>query len=94
MYHHYDYQDVSTQVNFDDDNYRTIIKKLKEKNKKLEEVTYNTRYNGGKEVSTTDEIMKDELLSLRNEFKKMVLINKKLRKNHSGDTLCCYCVIV
>jgi hypothetical protein len=92
MYHRY--QDISTQVNFDDDNYQSIIKELKEKNKKLEEVTYNTRYNGGKEVSMTDEIMKDELLSLRNEFKKMVLINQKLRQEHSDGNNCCFCCVI
>jgi len=92
MYHRY--QDISTQVNFDDDNYQSIIKELKEKNKKLEEVTYNTRYNGGKEVSMTDEIMKDELLSLRNEFKKMVLINQKLRQDRSDGKNCCFCCVI
>lgn len=92
MYHRY--QDISTQVNFDDDNYQSIIKELKEKNKKLEEVTYNTRYNGGKEVSMTDEIMKDELLSLRNEFKKMVLINQKLRQDRSDGNNCCFCCVI
>jgi hypothetical protein len=92
MYHRY--QDISTQVNFDDDNYQSIIKELKEKNKKLEEVTYNTRYNGGKEVSMTDEIMKDELLSLRNEFKKMVLINQKLRQEHSDGNNCSFCCVI
>ena len=93
---------VSTQVNFEDDMYEKLLKELKIKNKKLEELNYNTRFNGGK---LTDEIhattVNDELLSLRNEFKKMVIINHKLMKKttttttttseeeQDGQCLCC-----
>ena len=95
------YSDASTQVNLEDDMYEKLLRELKIKNKKLEEVNYNTRFNGGK---LTDEIkaitVNDELLSLRNEFKKMVIINHKLLKKTTTTTSeeekekCFCCVLV
>jgi hypothetical protein len=90
--------DAETQVNFDSE----IIDDLRDTNKKLEKLHYNTRFNSGK--SLHDEIQsvteRDELISLRNEFKNMILINQKLKKDLSSSSAsnkprdCCFCVII
>ena len=65
---------------------------LKERNKYLEEVCYNTQRNSGRSIS--DEVkeinQKDELISLRNEFKLLIQANTDLRKQIQPKTPCCY----
>ena len=73
-------------------------KALKERNKYLEELCYNTKKNGG--ISISDEIkeinQKDELIALRNEFKNLVQVNSDLRKKLQPPTPCCYycCILL
>jgi hypothetical protein len=100
-------KDASTQVNFEPQIYEAIIIDLRQKNRKLEELSYNTRYNSGRS-DLSDHIHsvseKDELISLRQEFKNMVVINQNLTKSlrsinipHSMDDTkrdhCCCCVL-
>ena len=92
--------DVETQVNLNEE----IMNDLINKNRELEKLHYNTRFNSGK--SLHDEIHsvseRDEFISLRNEFKNMVLINQKLKKElsslpQSPNTKprdCCCCIII
>ena len=73
---------VATQADFDSD----VIITLKQKNKELEHLHYNTRFNSGKtlhdEINTVTQ--NDELISLRNEFKNMIHINQTLLKEHDN----------
>lgn len=82
--------------------------KLKDRNKYLEELCYNTRRNSGKldlvVVENADSISaeikeindRDELIALRNEFKNLIQVNNDLRKKIQPQTPCCYyfCVVV
>lgn len=72
--------DASTQVNFEPQ----IIIDLKLKNHKLEQLSYNTRFNSGKISELSKDIQSvtetDELICLRQEFKNVIIINKKLLK--------------
>ena len=78
----------STQVNFLTDD----MLELKKKNKKLENLHYNTLFNSGKQLSLHDEIQQindnDELISLRKEFRNVIQINKQL-KNEKYRYHCC-----
>ena len=85
-------KDAETQVNLETQYYTLIIDDLKSRNKILEELHYNTRFNSGKihdEINSINE--KDELISLRNEFKNMI----KLKKNTTTTekNRCCCCII-
>lgn len=94
---------VSTQVNFEPQIYEAIIIDLRQKNRMLEELSYNTRFNSGGHTSLSNEIhavtMNDELISLRQEFKNMVIINQKLKNSlktapsQSDDRYLCCCSI-
>jgi hypothetical protein len=99
-------KDASTQVNFEPAIYEAIIIDLRQKNRQLEELTYNTHVNSGRRTALSDDIHsvteKDELISLRHEFKNMVLINQKLKKSlntfgsattSSNDRYSCCCSI-
>ena len=89
-------KDAETQVNLESQYYTLIIDDLKSRNKVLETLHYNTRFNSGKihdEINFINE--KDELISLRNEFKNMVVINQKLKNNidiEEKKRSCC-CII-
>lgn len=98
-------KNVSTQVNFEPQIYEAIIIDLRQKNRKLEELSYNTRVNSGRRSALSDDIHSvtetDELISLRQEFKNMVLINQKLKNSlhtplhaDSDDKYLCCCVII
>lgn len=83
-------KDAETQVNLETQYYTLIIDDLKSRNKILEELHYNTRFNSGKihdEINSINE--KDELISLRNEFKNMI----KIKKNTTEKNRCCCCII-
>ena len=83
-------KDAETQVNLETQYYTLIIDDLKLRNKILEELHYNTRFNSGKihdEINSINE--KDELISLRNEFKNMI----KIKKNTTEKNRCCCCII-
>ncbi len=91
---------VSTQVNFFEansnatasDDYMLLIDELKTRNRNLEELHYNTRFNSG--ILLQDE--KNELMSLRNEFKTMLSIHQRLKKEKKEEKKnrsCCYCII-
>jgi hypothetical protein len=94
-------KNVSTQVNFEPQIYEAIIIDLRQKNRKLEELSYNTRFNSGRRSALSDDIQSvtenDELISLRQEFKNMVLINQKLKNSLNtplkADSYSCCCVI-
>jgi hypothetical protein len=83
-----------TKIMCDQEEYKA----LKERNKYLEELCYNTKKNGG--ISISDEIkeinQKDELIALRNEFKNLVQVNSDLRKKLQPSTPCCYycCILL
>lgn len=98
---------VSTQVNFEPQIYEAIIIDLKQKNRKLEELSYNTRFNSGRRTSLSEDIQSvtenDELISLRQEFKNMVIINQKLKNSlrtiplsggsqSNARSSCCCCI--
>ena len=74
-------KDVYTQVNFENQ----IIIDLKSQNKSLEELTFNTIFNSGKILTLHDEIkfitVNDELISLRKEFKNLIVVNKDLKQH-------------
>jgi len=98
--------DASTQVNLEPQ----IIMDLRLKNHKLEQLNYNTRFNSGrrselsKDIQSVTEI--DELICLRQEFKNVIIINKKLLKalhaskinidnnNNDESYTCCCCIII
>lgn len=85
-------------------------KALKERNKYLEELCYNTKKNSGLLLnsssnssisdSISDEVkeinQKDELIALRNEFRNLVQVNSDLRKKIQPPTPCCYycCILL
>jgi len=68
------------------------IEELKKRNKELEKLHYNTLFNSGK-LSLHDEIQQiidnDELISLRNEFKNLIHINKQLKEENKKERYQC-----
>ena len=83
--------DACTQVDLSSED----IEELKKRNKELEKLHYNTLFNSGK-LSLHDEIQQiidnDELISLRNEFKNLIHINKQLKEEKEKERYKC-CVV-
>jgi len=83
--------DVSTQVDLSTED----IEKLTKRNRELEKLHYNTLFNSGKkqQLSVHDEMQliidNDELISLRNEFKNLIHINKLLKEEKERYRCCC-----
>ena len=83
--------DVSTQVDLSTED----IEELRRRNKELEKLHYNTLFNSGKkqQLSFHDEIQQiidnDELISLRNEFKNLIHINKQLKNEKKKERYQC-----
>ena len=71
------------------------IAELKKRNRELEKLHYNTLFNSGKkqQLSLHDEIQQikdnDELISLRNEFKNLIHINKQLKEEKEKERYKC-----
>ena len=83
--------DISTQVNFDSDYYTLLMDDLKSRNRILEELHYNTRFNSGMLISDETNDERSELLSLRKEFKIMLSkIKKKETPIKDSRSCCCY----
>ena len=84
--------DISTQVNFDSDYYTLLMDDLKSRNRILEELHYNTRFNSVMLISDETNDERSELLSLRKEFKIMLSKIKKKETpiKDSSRSCCCY----
>lgn len=83
--------DASTQVDLVIED----IAELSRRNQELEKLHYNTLFNSGKK-QLHDEIQQitdnDELISLRNEFKNLIHINKQLKDEKEKCKWCCCCI--
>ena len=83
--------DACTQVDLSTED----ITELKKRNRELEKLHYNTLFNSGKkqQLSIHDEMQQitdnDELISLRNEFKNLIHINKQLKEEKQRYQCCC-----
>ena len=86
---------VYTQVDFESEIYKKTIYELRLKNKDLENLHYNTKYNSGKKkLLLTDNDDDDELAALRKEFKNMISINNQLMNQIDDEQWTKCCIII